>query len=182
MKKILTILLVLTIILIPSSVNAKEKVTVYLFRGSTCEHCEAALQYMNKHRDEINSDVEIVTYEVWDNKNNSKLQDAVANKLEVDKSKNYGVPFIVIGEKYIKGYADGSTFKEIMEIANNYVDNSEYKDVVDEVRKELNLEVTKTTLDDLFSKPNKIVTIVVYSIFGLAVLGFASLIIFGRKH
>jgi len=131
MKKILlglTILLTLTIGL--DNVNASSKVTVYLFRGSTCEHCENALEYMDKHRDEIPKDVEIVTYEVWENKNNSKLQDAVADKLKVDKKENYGVPFIVIGEKYIKGYGGASTFKEMMDIAKNYIDDVNYKDVV----------------------------------------------------
>jgi len=183
MKKILlglTILLTLTIGL--DNVNASSKVTVYLFRGSTCEHCESALEYMDKHRDEIPKDVEIVTYEVWENKNNSKLQDAVADKLKVDKKENYGVPFIVIGEKYIKGYGGASTFKEMMDIAKNYIDDVNYKDVVLETQKELNLEVSNATLDDLFAKPNPVVTIVIYSIFGVAILGFIALILFSRKH
>lgn len=183
MKRLLLVLVTLFALMIGiNSVNASSKVTVYLFRGSTCEHCESALEYMDKHRDDIPENIEIVTYEVWDNKNNSKLQDLVADKLNVDKSKNYGVPFIVIGEKYIKGYAGATTFREIIEIAQNYVEDANYKDIVEEIKKENKLEVSKTTLDDLFSKPNKVVTTIIYSIFGIAILGFIALIAFSRKH
>lgn len=183
MKKILLVLVtIFTLAIGINNVQASDKVKVYFFRGKTCEHCESALNYMDKHRDQINSNVEIVTLEVWENESNSKLQDAVADRLEVDRTKNYGVPFIVIGDKYIKGYADASTFREIMQIAEDYIDNEEYKDVVEEVRREKNLKVVSYGLDDLFSKPNKTVTIIVYSIFGIAIIGIIALIMFGRHN
>ena len=68
-----------------------------------------------------------------------------------------------------------------MEIAEDYLDDENYKDVVEESVKELNKEVKPMTLTELFPEPNKVVTIIVYSIFGLIVLGFAGMIIFSRK-
>lgn len=182
MKKILLMMVFLiTLIVMPTSASASDKVKIYMFRGKTCEHCESALNYINNHRDEISENIELVTFEVWDNQNNAKLQDKVADKLEVDKSKNYGVPFFVIGNQYIKGYSDATTFKEILNIAESYVGNNEYKDVVEEVRREERLEVVSNTLDDLFSKPNKVVTIIVYAVFGIALVGVIAMIMFGRR-
>lgn len=88
MKKVLILLLMLTsLIIIPSNVKAEsDKITVYLFRGDTCVHCEDALEYINNHRELIPDNVEIVTYEVWKNETNANLQDAVADYLDVDKT------------------------------------------------------------------------------------------------
>ena len=126
MKKILlglTILLTLTIGL--DNVNASSKVTVYLFRGSTCEHCENALEYMDKHRDEIPKDVEIVTYEVWENKNNSKLQDAVADKLKVDKKENYEAIIIITCSSDVSGTYNGFRLaKDTVGLDNVYIYDS----------------------------------------------------------
>ncbi len=166
----------------PKDVSAKNKVTIYVFRGSTCNHCEEALTYLNNHKNEIDENVEIVTYEVWDNANNSRLQDTVATKLGVDiVGKNYGVPFIVIGNQYISGYNGGSTFNKMMATATDYINDEEYQDVVSETVEELNIKVKSLTLNDLFSEPNKAVTIVIYSIFGAIILGFGAMIIFSRK-
>ena len=67
MKKILILFgLVLSLFVLPISVYAEEDstITVYLFRGATCAHCEDALDYISNHRDEIPENVEIGTYEV----------------------------------------------------------------------------------------------------------------------
>ena len=183
MKKfLLGVILVLSFIIIPKDVLASDKVTVYIFRGSTCNHCEDALNYINNHKDELNENVEIITYEVFENANNSRLQDAVAKKLGVDTTaQDYGVPFIVIGEKYIKGYGGAATFNKMMNMAEDYLDDEDYKDVVKENIKELNINVKGLGLNDLFSEPSKVVTIIVYSVFGAIVLGFACMIIFSRK-
>ena len=86
MKKILILLLMITsLIVLPTTVKAEsEKITVYLFRGKTCSHCEEALEYINNHRDLIPKNVEIVTYEVWENekilnKNSKKACAGTAN-------------------------------------------------------------------------------------------------------
>lgn len=182
LKKIfLIIVLIGVFLMVPRQVNAKDKVTIYMFRGNTCHVCEGALDYINAHKEELGDNIELITYEVWKNSNNSELQELVADKLKVERDDTYGVPFIVIGEEYIKGYADASTFREMLSIANKYVGSSEYKDVVKEAVKELDKEVEEKSLEELFPVPNKVVTIIVYAIFGIACLGVLGLILFSQK-
>lgn len=188
MKKILLgVVLVLSFVLLPSKVYASDTVTVYIFRGETCSHCEEALTYINEHKEEINENIKIATYEVWNNANNGTLQNTVAQKLGVDiNGDNYGVPFIVIGEEYIQGYAGVSTYNKIIETAEAYIDNEEYKDVVEQTANELkeedsNISFEQKGLSDIFSEPNKLVTIIVYTVFGVIVLGFIAMMVFSRK-
>ena len=167
--------------IIPLQVNAEEEtIRVYLFRGSTCEHCEHALDYINNHREEIPKNVEIVTYEVWENDENATLMDEVADELEVDKTKNYGTPFFVVGEKYIKGYGSG-TWEELFDYAQEYLKNGEYEDVVSKIEHELVLDVEPLFITDLYREPNPIVTIIVCCIFGLIIAGFIVMIVLSRQ-
>jgi len=181
MKKVLlSILIVLGMVVLPMSVEAKNKVTIYIFRGNTCGHCEEALNYLNEHKDEIDENVEVVTYEVFDNENNYKLQKSVSEKLKLTEKQMGSVPLIVIGDEYILGFGNG-TYNEMMRIAKDYIEDEEYEDIVAKEVKELKLKFDSKTLEELFPEPNKVVTIVVYSIFGAIVLGFAAMIIFSRK-
>ena len=75
MKKIILGIIMALFVLIPTNVLAKDKVTVYMFRGGDCPHCEEAISYIKGHKEEIPENVEIITYEVWENASNSKLQD-----------------------------------------------------------------------------------------------------------
>ena len=181
MKKFLLTLLMLTsLVVLPIKVNAEDTIRVYLFRGSTCSHCEDALEYINNHREEIPENVEIVTYEVWDNDQNAELMDTVADTLEVDKTDNYGTPFFVVGSEYIKGYGTG-TWEELFDIVSDYKENGGYEDVVANTIEEERFDVEALTLDDLYSEPSMVATIIVYCVFGAIVLGFIAMIVFSRK-
>ena len=181
MKKFLVTLLMLTsLMVLPIKVNADDTINLYLFRGDTCQHCEDALEYINNHREEIPENVEIITYEVWDNDENAKLMDAVADTLEVDKTDNFGTPFFVIGHEYINGYGT-STWEELFDIVNDYKENGGYEDVVKSTIQEEKLEVEALTLEDLYSEPSMVATIIVYCVFGAIVLGFIAMIVFSRK-
>lgn len=183
MKKFLLGVLLALGIFIPTRVYAGEKeVTIYLFRGSTCEHCEAALTYINEHKDELPEGVKFLTYEVWENKNNSKLQEAIAGKLEIEEKYKNSVPLFVVGEKKMIGYSTSADFEEVLGYAKDYLDSDDYKDIVKETIKELNIDVKAMKLEQLFSEPNKVVTVVVYSIFGIVVLGIVAMIFFSRKR
>ena len=71
MKKILlTIIAICALLLMPNNVAAKEKVTIYLFRGYNCSHCEEFMNYLEKNRDKL-GDIDFVSYEVFKNKDNS---------------------------------------------------------------------------------------------------------------
>lgn len=182
MKRILFGLLLALVSLIPIKVDAKNKVTIYFFRGSTCSHCEESLNYINKHKDEIDENIEIVTYEVWENTNNEKLHQALVQKLDVsDKSKN-SVPFIVIGDTYLVGMnGNKADLDKVLNMARAYLEDENYSDVVKETILENKFDVKALTLGELYSEPSKVVTIVIYSIFGIIVLGIAGMIIFSRK-
>lgn len=108
------------------STKAESKITLYLFRGEGCPHCEAALEYL----DSIKKDypyLEIVDYEVFEHEENVALWNQVKEKLESDSK---GVPFIVIGERYLTGFAEYR--KEDIRAALKYYQDhpNEYKDVV----------------------------------------------------
>ena len=165
---------------LPKKVNASDTINVYLFRGDTCQHCEDALEYINNHRDEIPDNVEIVTYEVWENEENADLQDKVADALEVDKTDNYGTPFFVVGNEYIKGYGTG-TWEELFDIVNDYNENGGYEDIVAQTIQDEKFDVEARTLDDLYSEPSMVATIIVYCVFGAIIIGFIAVIIFSRK-
>lgn len=183
MKKIIILFcLVLSLAILPMSVYAEEDnvITVYLFRGATCAHCEDALDYISNHRDEIPENVEIVTYEVWENSTNRQFHNEVAKRLGMDEDDYDTVPFFVVGEEHTLGYSVG-TWEELFDIVRDYQDNGGYKDIVEEVNSELKLDVEAKTLDDLYSEPSMLVTIIVYAVFGVIILGFVAMIVFSRK-
>lgn len=114
---------------IENEVSTNKKITLYLFRGSGCPHCEEAMEFLKSILDEYPY-LEVQTIEVWHNKNNKELMDAVSKNLDIEVSSS--VPFIVIGDEYAKrGFADGmeNTLKKQIEKAYQSAD---YKDVVKE--------------------------------------------------
>lgn len=119
MKKILYFLLTLFLFL-PISVNAKLMdnykdivnditnaktkngvVNVYLFYGDGCPHCAKEKVFLEKIKKVYKDKINIITYETWYDKTNSKNLSKVAKKLKLDLN---GVPFTVIGEDYYIGY------------------------------------------------------------------------------
>ena len=180
MKKILLLTLLIFTIL-PLKVNAEsKKITLYMFKGNTCSHCEQALDYISEHLDEIPANLEIVTYEISEDNDNAELMSATADYLGVDKENNFGTPFFVIGDKYEKGYTPG-TWEELFAYANEYAENDKYEDIVKKVISEENLDVSKKSLEDVITIPNTTFTIIIYCVFGAIVLGFIALMVFGRK-
>ena len=89
-------------------------------------------------------------------------------------------PFFVIGTEYHKGYTPG-TWEELFEIANDYSKNGDYEDTVKKVISDEDLKVEAHALEDVINIPNPTVTIIVYSVFGVIVLGFIALMVFSRK-
>lgn len=118
---------------VESDVNTNKKVTLYLFRGSGCPHCEDAIEFLESIIDDYPY-LEVQTLEVWRNKNNKKLMDIVSKKLDIEVSSS--VPLIIIGDEYARrGFADGmeNSLKKEIEKAHK---NKDYKDIVKEVIKD----------------------------------------------
>ena len=171
----------MVLLILPLNVYANEEtITLYMFESNTCQHCTQALNYIEEHLDKIPDNLEIVTYEVSANNDNALLMNEVAEYLEVDTSKNFGTPFFVIGTEYNKGYVPGD-WEELFKIANDYAENGDYEDVVKKVISDEDLKVEARALEDIINIPNPIVTIIVYSIFGVIIVGFIAMILFSRK-
>lgn len=81
-----------------------DQITIYLFRGKGCSFCRAFLSYINSITDEYGKYFKIVSYEVWNDANNSQLMSAVSTYL---KQYAEGVPYVIIGEKVFPGYTEG---------------------------------------------------------------------------
>ncbi len=136
MKKVksILILLLLAVIVIPfNNIHADDKITVYMFRGEGCPHCEEALKFFDKlsQREKYSKLYNLKTYEVWNSEENQELMEKVAAELGEEAS---GVPYIVIGEKTFSGYsAEYDT--QIKEAIKNAYNDKDYKDVVKTILK-----------------------------------------------
>lgn len=110
-----------------------QQITIYMFRGQGCSHCQDFLKYVaetlvSKYKDRI----KLVSFETWYDKNNSQLLNTVASFLGDQAG---GVPYIIIGEKTFLGYAESlnSQIESAIEEAYN---SKERYDVFKEINKE----------------------------------------------
>ena len=79
-----------------------------------------------------------------------------------------------------------ANFAELLDMVAKY-DDAEYEDVVaktiNELKKESkDISFTAKTLDDLYAGPSVVVTIIVFAIFGIVLIGFIYMIAFSRKN
>lgn len=127
MKKIITYLIVIfSLLFIPTVINAEEEVNLYLFHSQDCSHCAAERQWLDSIKDDY-SYLNIYELEVTRDKDNSKLHEQVKERLS---STSQYVPFTVIGEQYWIGWNENNQDK-IIEAIENY-DHSK-RDIVYEV-------------------------------------------------
>lgn len=108
-KKVIAIFALL-FVLSASSAEAETPVNAYLFYGDGCPHCAKERQFLSSIIKEKYSSLQIYEYEVYYNKENQSLLQKIGETLNTDIG---GVPFLVIGDKYFIGYADGITSTQI---------------------------------------------------------------------
>ena len=162
----LFLILVIGLILLPTSVNAKtyntlnfkealadeeleekftnynpnkDAITIYLFRGKGCGYCRAFLEFMNGITEEYGKYFNMVTYEVWNDTDNAALLDEVSNYLDNPAG---GVPYVIIGDKVFPGYA--SSYDEDIKEAITTLYKTKKKDRYD-VFTEMKKNPKKTT-------------------------------------
>lgn len=88
--------------------ETKDKINVYVFKSSTCPHCEEALKFFTElsSDDEYSNYFYLVPFETngstTDIKENIKLAEKVSNYFGTEFE---GVPLIVIGDKRYEGYS-----------------------------------------------------------------------------
>ena len=148
---------------------ADKKINVYLFKGDGCPHCEEALEWFTNelaNDSEYSKYYNLVEYEVWYNEDNSKLMNDVAEELGVDAS---GVPFIVIGDKHMSGFAASTTPDEIKETIKEQYESKDYQDVVKAVKKGLSVN----------QKGGSIIPIVIVSV--IAIVAVLVLVFFTKE-
>ena len=178
MKKIkLLMVLVLGILLIPSTVLADEEVTssnedskkvnIYFFRGEGCPHCEEAEEFFESIQEEYGEYFTVVDYETWYDKDNAELMKKVAEARDEEAN---GVPYIIIGNKSWNGYS------------------SDYDDAIKEKIKEVYEQDPSDRYDimkyvDKNAKPEKDYSsdVVALIIIILATAGIGTGIYFARK-
>lgn len=160
MKKILSILLIGFIMFLPINVQADEnkyktlnleevltkegishdlsnyketdnQAIIYLFRGDGCTYCKKFLNFLNSIVDDYGKYFKVVSYEVWYDKNNSKLMKNVAAFLDEEAT---GVPYIIIGDKTFPGYSEVYD-DQIKEAIKAQYDSKNSYDVFKEMQK-----------------------------------------------
>lgn len=165
------------------------KVKIYIFRGEGCGHCYDALTYFNENIKDYEDYIEVITYEVYNSKNNSSLMTLIGEELGVSTK---GVPLIIIGDNYSKSGFGSSTGEVLVKKALEEYQNDDYVDLVAQVIKDNNLSVNETNLreacieegiavDEEEKADNSYDTLIVIGIFVVIIGGFAALIKFGRK-
>lgn len=91
----------------------KNKVNIYMFWGDGCSNCEAQFDFLDSISKEYGKYYNLYCFEVWHNKDNEQFMDKLAKEMNYNAS---GVPFTIIGEKYIIGFSESleEQFKELI--------------------------------------------------------------------
>lgn len=96
-------------------------VDVYLFHGDGCPHCADEKTFLKEYEANNPQRIELHSFEVWNSDKNQEIFQEVAKKLNAELS---GVPFTVIGDEYVSGFAsDDTTGKEITNLIDKCYDN-----------------------------------------------------------
>ena len=110
------------------NVNVDEdKINIYLFYSTYCPHCHEELEYLDKlkYKNDYKDKINIFTYEVTEDETNSENLLKVKNMFN---DNSLGVPFTVIGDKYILGFGNG-TDERIENILNEYLEINGESDI-----------------------------------------------------
>ena len=146
MKKIVFIFTFI-FLLLPFSVNANEKVNVYLFYGDGCPHCSALEEYLDENYSN-DKDVKVYKYEVWNDVTNQELGKKVE---DVTGEEAKGVPYFVIGKEVMQGYSAGDVWEKKVDKAIEEAKKINYNDNVGIT---LGVVEGKITKDDDIPKSN----------------------------
>ena len=144
MNRFFKYILVLLLMIIPLSVKADSKYNIYLFYGDKCPHCAEEEVFLEEYLNE-NKDINLVKYEVWNSSENRELLVKVQDEINNHTS---GVPYLVIGEKAIIGYLNGTTDKQIEKTIDDYRSKKKKIDVIESINKGEHIEKEKENNKD----------------------------------
>lgn len=135
-------------------VNASDKkINIYFFHGDGCPHCALEETYLNQLKKSY-PNVNIIKYEVWYNKENSKFMDEIKEKLNIDSN---GVPLTIIGSTSVVGYNEVAADK-IDRIIHYYLDHN-YVDYVSKIKNGIDIGNIKDEFSEYEKESDKALTI-----------------------
>jgi len=105
---------------------SEKEANIYFFWGEGCPHCAKEKPFLEKLEQKY-PEVKVHNFEVWYSAKNRDLLIDAGKKLGADVS---GVPFTVIGNKYIVGYYNDATTGQEIENAVKYCLKNECADLI----------------------------------------------------
>ena len=148
--------------------ETSDQVTIYLFRGNGCEHCENFLNYLSSIIDNYGKYFKLRSYEVWNNDDNQELMNKVGEYFNYDvTSKEFGVPFIIIGEETFSGFTDSKKTTILNAITEEYNANSKF-DILEE------LGITENNEVSICNNTNVIIWLVVLIVVSTTIIVFVN--------
>jgi len=108
LNSLLLIVYGLLLVLAPApfvKANDPNTVNLYFFRGQGCPHCADEEKFLEGMKSKY-PELQVKDYEVWYNKDNQKILEKVAEKLNKNVS---GVPFTVIADQSFIGFSEERT-------------------------------------------------------------------------
>ena len=113
------------------------KVNVYLFRGNGCGFCRNFINFLNNNIDELGKYFNLVSYEVWYDKDNSALLKEVANFTGEAAG---GVPYIIVGDKVFAGFTEDTYGEDFKKALKAEYEKKDRYDVFKEMEKAKNAD------------------------------------------
>lgn len=118
MKKFISVIFIVVFAFAIFSSNravASEPTTLLFFWAEGCPHCAAENQYLTALQNQIPG-LRIEKYEVSKNRDNQNKLINLSKNLNFDAN---GVPITIVGDKYVLGYAEGTTDSKIEELISS---------------------------------------------------------------
>jgi thiol-disulfide isomerase/thioredoxin len=110
---------------------AQDRAEVFFFWGEGCPHCAKEKVFLEKISEKY-PEIEIKSYEVYNNAENQELLKEFAEKYNVGR---LAVPLTIIGDKYFLGYQDDEiTGRAIEEQIESVLRGSENAENINEVK------------------------------------------------
>lgn len=114
--------------------ESEDKINIYLFRGHKCGFCNSFLTFLYNNVDEYGKYFNLVSYEIFNDANNSKLLDDVSKFM--DGKSATGVPYIVIGDTTFGGFNESTDGDAIKAKIKELYESKDRYDVFEEMVKE----------------------------------------------
>ena len=114
--------------------ESEDKINIYLFRGHKCGFCNSFLTFLYNNVEEYGKYFNLVSYEIFNDSNNSKLFEEVSKFM--DGKSATGVPYIVIGDTAFGGFNESTDGDAIKSKIKELYESKDRYDVFEEMEKE----------------------------------------------